>query len=186
MNTIYKLVEDFKKQKLPLESLSDFDLYYFYKTLSKQFPKEYLDLIFYEEFEYICNKQLSTKRDHQETFRKQLVEKYKRCLITGDGELMCEACHIKPFAICSEDEQYDINNGLLLNASFHKLFDNFMISINPESLELEISGQLDKDIYSNVWKYQNKKVILDTFPKNNNQKKYLEYHYQIFYDINFK
>jgi predicted restriction endonuclease len=47
---------------------------------------------------------------------------------------MCEACHIKPFYLSNNDEKYDIYNGLLMDASFHKLFDTYIISIDPLTL----------------------------------------------------
>jgi len=46
--------------------------------------------------------------------------------ITGDRSTLCEACHIIPY---SRSKNYDPYNGLLLTASVHKLFDNYLITI---------------------------------------------------------
>jgi len=52
------------------------------------------------------------------------------------NEEICEAAHIIPFSL---SENFDINNGLLLNCILHKLFDKHYWSINPDSLCVEIN-----------------------------------------------
>ncbi len=73
-------------------------------------------------------KKLCVERDAQYKFRQNIVLRDKKCLVTGDNSSICEASHIIPFA---ESKSYDISNGLLLNACFHKMFDNYLCSINP-------------------------------------------------------
>ena len=152
------------------------DLFLLYKYLTSKFWKEDVDLIMYDEINYECEHELHNKRDKQDNFRKQLINKYKKCLISGNGELVCEACHIKPYVLSNDDEKYDINNGLLLDSTHHKLFDRFLISINPETKKLEIKNNLDKEDYKNIWTNNNK--IIDIIDKSSI--KYLRYHYNLF------
>ena len=67
------------------------------------------------------------KRIGQKEFRLKIIKKYKRCIITQDFADICEACHIVPYNEC---KSYNIDNGLLLTASLHKLFDNYMMTID--------------------------------------------------------
>ena len=142
----------------------------------KLFDKEKVKLVMYDKYQFIADDLREiTEREEQDNFRKDIISRYSKCIITGNGELVCEACHIKPYKICKENEKYDINNGLLLDANHHKLFDKHLISINPETFQLEISHSLDKDAYHEIWK--NNKKQLNIFPLS---KIYLKSHYSIF------
>lgn len=46
-----------------------------------------------------------------------------RCMVTG-STVGLQACHIKPFAICTAAEAVDVANGICLTASIHALFDS--------------------------------------------------------------
>ena len=87
---------------------------------------------------------------------------------------VCEAAHIIPFSKC---ENFDIDNGLLLNSILHKLFDKYDWSINPNSLCIEIN-KVSTDIYNILKPYENKHIkILLYFPKTiiNLQEHYKEF-----------
>ena len=64
----------------------------------------------------------------QQKWREKIILTYRHCLITN---LKCtdvlEAAHIKPFCKCNEQEQFNINNGVLLTSTFHKFFDQGLI-----------------------------------------------------------
>ena len=117
-----------------------------------------------------------TTRDIQESrnsykqhkFREAIIERDKKCIITGNGELMCQAAHIKPYCLCEDNEKFDPNNGILLDSSYHKLFDNNLIKIDKNTSKLSVSNDLCKDKYNTVWQYNNK--ILDI---KEGSKKYL-------------
>ena len=151
------------------------DFFSLYKHLTTKFWKEDVDLVMYDVLGYECTKELTEKRCKQNKFRRDLINRYGACIITGYGDQVCEACHIKPFVLCNDKEKYDIDNGLLLNVLLHKLFDNFMISINPETLQIEIHNNLDKKMYDFVWEHKNKILKI-----NKNSKKYLKFHYEIY------
>ena len=67
----------------------------------------------------------------QGQFRENLLSKYGKCVITGvDIPQVLVASHIKPWAACDNRERLDINNGLILSATYDRLFDGGLISFN--------------------------------------------------------
>lgn len=68
----------------------------------------------------------------QGTFRKQLLEKYQgHCIITGiDHPTLLVASHIKPWAVSSNTERLQVDNGLLLSATYDRLFDSGLITFD--------------------------------------------------------
>ena len=109
----------------------------------------------------------------QKEYRNKLVDRFKSCIVTKLHSDLCEACHIIPFNEC---ENFDINNGLILNPIIHKLFDIHHLSINPLTSCIEINN--GSEYYDFMKEYENKKIkILSKFPiilKN------LKEHYEIF------
>jgi predicted restriction endonuclease len=84
------------------------------------------------------------KRQGQGKFREDLIECYKgRCAITGCKiEGVLEAAHVKPYCISKENKP---ENGILLRADLHTLFDLNLIIIHPGTLEIEVSQSLLND-----------------------------------------
>jgi putative restriction endonuclease len=72
-------------------------------------------------------------RLHQGGFRARLFEAYgKRCALTGESTLPAlDAAHIIPFA--EDHGTHEVTNGLLLRADFHRLFDNGLVTIEPNA-----------------------------------------------------
>ena len=81
------------------------------------------------------------------------------------------AAHIIPI---KENENYDIDNGLLLTENLHKTFDKYRWSINPDTLLIEINKNID---VGSIKKYQNYKVPLQI---NTELYSNLLLHYNIF------
>lgn len=73
----------------------------------------------------------SIRRLAQEKFRQQVLSRDKKCIISGADPIESEAAHIIPYSQC---KLCDVSNGILLNACLHKLFDNYLFSINPHTL----------------------------------------------------
>lgn len=108
----------------------------------------------------------------QNEFRTQLMDLYQsRCVISSNSnpdEL--EAAHI--VEVCDGGD-YDISNGLILEANLHKTFDKYQWVINPDTLKIEVreghSGSItkyvDKKIYLNLNPvlYSNLKFRYDKF-----------------------
>ena len=68
----------------------------------------------------------------QGEFRKKLIDKYNgRCIITGiDHPNLLVASHIKPWAASSNEERLSVDNGLLLSATYDRLFDRGLITFD--------------------------------------------------------
>ena len=126
--------------------------------------------------QYDIIKKLCVEREGQNKFRQELILRDKKCLISGDNNDICEACHIIPY---SETKSFDISNGLLLNRCLHKLFDNYMWSINSLNC-IEFSNHLlNLNDYHNYIKYNGLKINIQE-----DCKKYLEFHWNKFVKFN--
>jgi len=77
-------------------------------------------------------KAIILSRVGQGFFRKSLLEKYHgRCIITGiNHPKLLVASHIKPWAVCSNQERLSVDNGLLLSATYDRLFDAGLITFD--------------------------------------------------------
>lgn len=85
-------------------------------------------------------------RRGQGRFRQNLLDIYDRkCAITGCiVEKVLDACHVVDFSISGNNS---INNGVLLRTDLHTLFDDGSLKINPETLTIEISHELEESEY---------------------------------------
>ena len=65
-------------------------------------------------------------------FREKLLEKYSgKCIITGiDHPKLLIASHIKPWAASTNEERIQVDNGLLLSATYDRLFDSGLITFD--------------------------------------------------------
>lgn len=83
---------------------------------------------------------LTRGRLGQGAFRVLVTDAYqRRCAVTGEKTLpVLEAAHIRPFA---QHGPHSINNGLLLRADLHKLFDLGYVTVTPQ-LHFEVSNRL--------------------------------------------
>lgn len=112
-----------------------------------------------------------TKRMGQEEFRNKLIERFNnRCIVSGNDCIdELEACHIIPVAT---NEDYSLENGLLLERNIHNTFDKYYWSINPDTFQIEILNDIN---IGSIRKYQNIKLSL-----HDDMKDYLKEHYNIF------
>lgn len=83
---------------------------------------------------------LTRPRLGQASFRVMVTEAYhRRCAMTGESTLLAlEAAHIVPY---SEDGTHEIQNGMLMRADFHRLFDAGLVSVTPD-LTIRISPRI--------------------------------------------
>ena len=114
--------------------------------------------------------EIRKKRINQSEFRKKIIERFNnKCIITGNDCIdELEACHIIPVAT---NEDYSIDNGLLLEKNIHCTFDKYLWSINPDTFIIEVYG----DNCGSIKKYEGKKLDLSDEIKSN-----LREHYNIF------
>jgi predicted restriction endonuclease len=155
---------------------------YFKHCDQSNVPLEMLLFIVYDIYKYVpSNKTLEQKlkRQYQKQFRNKLEKKYGCCVITGDDLEMCEACHIIPFADSDVTQMYDINNGLLLSCSLHKLFDKHLMTIDEYGMVILSQSVLSKRSYQNYHKYHKMKLHLNKFTLNN-----LHKHHSKFMELN--
>jgi putative restriction endonuclease len=91
---------------------------------------------------------LVKRRQGQPAFRRGLIRAYAgRCAVTGCAvEALLEAAHIHPYRGAETNR---VDNGLLLRADIHTLFDLGMIRVTPD-LKLEVSGKLAGTDYAKL------------------------------------
>jgi hypothetical protein len=86
------------------------------------------------------------RRRGQQEFRERLLVAYGgRCAITGcDAVEALEAAHIVPYR---GDDTNSVQNGLLLRADIHTLFDLGLVGVRPETMEVVVSQKLKSTTY---------------------------------------
>lgn len=115
----------------------------------------------------------------QGLFRKELIKKYNGCcIITGINEKrLLIASHIKPWAVCSNEERLSSENGLLLSPTFDKLFDCGLISFT-ETGRILISSQLSSEVVSKL--HISETDTFDIKPSSD-LRRHLEYHRDVLF-----
>lgn len=105
-------------------------------------------------------------------YRNSVIAKYSgKCVICNSGECVPECCnvaHIWDFALCDTTEKYNPDNGLILCANIHLLFDSGLIMLEP-NLNSTLSGIVsirlhDKLKNSKYYKYNGQMITLS--PEN--------------------
>jgi predicted restriction endonuclease len=86
-------------------------------------------------------------RRHQSAFRDNLMRAYEgRCAISGTAvPAVLEAAHIEPHVDRGDNSA---GNGLLLRSDLHALFDEGLLRIHPETLEVQLDASVDDPHYS--------------------------------------
>lgn len=78
----------------------------------------------------------------QGTFRYALEQAYGRCAVTGEHSLPAlDAAHILPYG---DGGEHTVNNGLLLRADVHRLFDTGYVTVTRD-YEFRVSRRLRED-----------------------------------------
>jgi len=96
---------------------------------------------------------IATARDRvgQGAFKAELLAAYDGCAVTGEhSRPVLDAAHIQPYLGPRSNHP---QNGLLLRADLHRLFDAGYVTVTPE-LRLEVSGRLREE-------FDNGKVYYD-------------------------
>lgn len=88
-------------------------------------------------------------RRGQSAFRNALRTRYGDfCLISGCTELhVLEAAHIKPYRGANDHHP---DNGLLLRADLHTLFDLDLVGIEPETLQIHVHSCVEDSFYRSL------------------------------------
>lgn len=115
----------------------------------------------------------------QGVFRKQLMKKYGgSCIITGiNHPNLLVASHIKPWAASSNDERLSVDNGLLLSATYDRLFDSGLITFN-ESGKIYLSSFIGSQ---NISRLNLNKDMHFNLQVSGKMAEYLEYHRDVLF-----
>ncbi len=114
----------------------------------------------------------------QGLFREKLLNKYGSCIITGlDVPQILIASHIKPWAVSTNDERIDENNGLILSATYDRLFDNGLISFTPKG-KIMISKSINQKSANILALSESNYYDLKI---SNAMKNYLQYHNDVIF-----
>ena len=109
----------------------------------------------------------------QTSFRRELLQKYKKCMITDiENPALLVASHIKPWSKSNDFERSDLYNGLLLSANMDKLFDRGYISF-MDSGQLLISPQI---VIADQKRLNLTSSIRVSFDEPSARNSYLSYH----------
>ncbi|MBQ2901305.1 MAG: HNH endonuclease [Agathobacter sp.] len=115
----------------------------------------------------------------QGKYRKQLLDKYdNKCIITGISQnKLLIASHIKPWAICNNDERIDVENGLILCANMDRLFDSGLITFRADG-KMFVSSFVSED---NKNRLNISNDIVVDLHASDRLLDYLEYHRDVLY-----
>ena len=115
----------------------------------------------------------------QGVFRKSLFEKYHgRCIVTGiDHPRLLVASHIKPWAISSNKERLNVENGLLLSATYDRLFDSGLITFDRQG-KVYLSSFIGVENIRRLNLSKNTRVNLYV---TGNMGEYLDYHNDVLF-----
>ena len=132
-----------------------------------------LDLFFLIETLYDNYKVYKDRQERleQEQFRRDLINTYGKCVITGTTcKIELEAAHIVNYR--DDNHNNTIDNGLLLKSNIHKTFDDNLWTINPITLMIEVK---ENENVGEIMNYNGQRVnikinnkILDNLKKRYN------------------
>ena len=124
-------------------------------------------------------KAIIQSRVGQGTFRKALFEKYQgRCIITGlDHPKLLVASHIKPWAVSSNRERLSVDNGLLLSATYDRLFDSGLITFDRQG-KIFLSSFIGTE---NTKRLNLSKDMCFNLRISGNMGEYLDYHNDVLF-----
>ena len=118
-------------------------------------------------------------RKHQDLFRRKLEAVWgNQCAVT---DVRCREClvasHIKPWAVCTDEEKLDPCNGFLLNVALDALFDAFLITFDADG-RIRLSRAVDEGTLRalGIRKDMRLRTPFD-FEKS---RRYLQYHWSEF------
>jgi putative restriction endonuclease len=111
---------------------------------------------------------LINPRIGQDIFRVLVTEAYsRRCAISGEKTLpVLQAAHIKPYA---ELGPHKIENGLLLRADMHILFDKGYITVTPD-FRTEVSKRIETNFQNGKEYYKFHGKRLEVLPAQQNER----------------
>jgi predicted restriction endonuclease len=100
-------------------------------------------------------------RRGQVEFRREVLQAYGgKCAVTGCTEIqVLDAAHVRSF---SHRGRYSVQNGILLRADWHTLFDLGKWAIHPKTHRIRLSADLSDPAYT---KFEGRRLNLPIDPK---------------------
>jgi predicted restriction endonuclease len=136
-----------------------------FKKLKQMYNRTLLDIIFYDKYNYMYGETMEEREKRRDyKFKKDVKDRYKKCIITGKSIKICEVAHIVAFRDASDMEKYDVNNGLILCCELHKLFDtkDKLLQIDADTLCIKFKKEiLEDEGYVDYHKYHNMEIKVD-------------------------
>lgn len=111
----------------------------------------------------------------QGTFRYAVLDAYGKCAVSKEHSLPAlEAAHIKPY---SHGGTHEVNNGLLLRADIHKLFDLGYVTVTPDH-RFKVSERLAEEYHNGkvYYQLQDAPIWVPQEPARRPDRQALEYH----------
>jgi hypothetical protein len=106
----------------------------------------YFDALDPKDERHRQRREIVQRRGQPEFRRKLLVAYGGRCAVTGcDVADALEAAHIMPY---KGAKSHHVTNGVLLRADIHTLFDLNLIGIDPHSMKIVLSQQVQQSSYA--------------------------------------
>lgn len=115
----------------------------------------------------------------QGSFRKSLFDKYHgRCIITGiNHPKLLVASHIKPWVVSSNKERLSVDNGLLLSATYDRLFDSGLITFDRKG-KIFLSSFIGEE---NIKRLNLSNGLQFDLGVSGNMGEYLDYHNDVLF-----
>ena len=123
--------------------------------------------------------EITQSRVGQGSFRKSLFDKcHGCCIITGiNHPKLLVASHIKPWIVSSNKERLSVDNGLLLSATYDRLFDSGLITFDKQG-KIFLSSFIGEE---NVKRLNLSKGLRFDLSVSGNMGEYLDYHNDVLF-----
>lgn len=103
-----------------------------------------------------------------------------KCMLENRCYPVLIASHIKPYKVCDEKDQFNVNNGLLLSRNIDSLFDLGYITFDDKGTVIP-SQSLERDVVDYLVSFKLDKRFI-----NPERMKYMKYHRQFVFEKRFK
>ena len=160
-NAIYNLLNNYEPDKI---------IY----CLKLQYPEIEIDYLNNDETndtnEIIDKQPINSVVRKDAKFREAVKARFKTCIICDANtciQACCEVAHIWDFALCDSQSAYNPNNGILICANWHILFDKHLMKLEPiETTPGQVRIRLDNELINTALydKYNGKTIML--LPEN--------------------
>ena len=134
------------------------------------------DFVPFADDSRVLREQLRVVREAQGTFRVRVLDAYGgRCAVTGEHALpVLDAAHITPYRGL---ESNHIQNGLVLRADLHRLYDDGYVTVTPDH-KLRVSRRLNEEFENGkaYYEMEGRSVLLPTRAELRPSRAALEWH----------